>query len=174
MADYPFNGNANDASGNGNNGTVYGATLTTDRFGNPNSAYYFNGLSDYIDIPNNSSQQITTNQLTLAAWVNLNSAVGVTQWRIVNKQQVDGIAWGLEIFGSGYCGATGNNVIFHDSNGSTWVNCLAQEINLAPQTWYHLVATDSNGVVNIYVNGMLTYTCNNGLGIPMNINRQFI
>ena len=34
VAYYPFNGNANDASGNGNNGTVNGATLTTDRFGN--------------------------------------------------------------------------------------------------------------------------------------------
>jgi hypothetical protein len=36
---WPFNGNANDASGNGNNGTVNGATLTTDRIGNANSAY---------------------------------------------------------------------------------------------------------------------------------------
>ena len=39
VAYYPFNGNANDYSGNGHNGTVTGATLTTDRFGNPNSAY---------------------------------------------------------------------------------------------------------------------------------------
>src|ERR1017187_9384521 len=36
VAYYPFIGNANDASGNGNNGTVQGATLTTDRFNNPN------------------------------------------------------------------------------------------------------------------------------------------
>ncbi len=43
VAYYPFNGNANDVSGNGYNGTVNGATLTTDRFGNPNSAYNFNG-----------------------------------------------------------------------------------------------------------------------------------
>jgi hypothetical protein len=38
-----FNGNANDQSGNGNNGTVNGATLTSDRFGNNNSAYSFDG-----------------------------------------------------------------------------------------------------------------------------------
>lgn len=37
----PFNGNANDISGNGNNGVIVGATLTSDRFGNPNSAYSF-------------------------------------------------------------------------------------------------------------------------------------
>lgn len=47
---YPFNGNANDASGNGNNGTVNGATLTADRFGNANSAYRFNGAS-WVQLP---------------------------------------------------------------------------------------------------------------------------
>ena len=41
VAYYPFNGNANDESGNGNNGVVHGATLTTDRFGNANAAYDF-------------------------------------------------------------------------------------------------------------------------------------
>lgn len=55
LGSYPFNGNANDVSGNGNNGSVSGATLTTDRFGNPNSAYLFNGLNSYISIGNNFS-----------------------------------------------------------------------------------------------------------------------
>ena len=41
VAYYPFNGNGNDESGNGNHGTVYGATLTKDRFGNSESAYSF-------------------------------------------------------------------------------------------------------------------------------------
>ncbi len=45
---WPFSGNANDESGNSHNGTVNGATLTADRFGNANSAYYFNGTSSYI------------------------------------------------------------------------------------------------------------------------------
>ena len=48
VAYYPFTGNANDSSGNGNNGTIHGPTLTMDRFGNANSAYSFNGNSDYI------------------------------------------------------------------------------------------------------------------------------
>ena len=39
VAYYPFNGNANDESGNNLNGIVYGATLTTNRKGVPNSAY---------------------------------------------------------------------------------------------------------------------------------------
>ncbi|MDD4206120.1 MAG: hypothetical protein PHH55_08610, partial [Candidatus Delongbacteria bacterium] len=61
----PFSGNANDASGNGNHGAVHGATLTEDRFGNPNSAYYFDGIDDeiLIDRPDliNGSKAITIN-----------------------------------------------------------------------------------------------------------------
>jgi hypothetical protein len=55
VAYYPFNGNTNDASGNGNNGVVNGATLTADRFGNANQAYSFDGISDNITIPYNTS-----------------------------------------------------------------------------------------------------------------------
>ncbi len=48
---YPFTGNASDESGNGNNGIVNGATLTNDRFGNPSSAYFFDG-NDFIEMGN--------------------------------------------------------------------------------------------------------------------------
>jgi hypothetical protein len=65
---YPFNGNANDASGNNNNPSFNNAILTTDRFGTPNSAYHFNGVDTYIRIPNNSSLNFG-NQITLSAWV---------------------------------------------------------------------------------------------------------
>ena len=51
VAYYPFNGNATDESGNGLDGIVNGATLTEDRFGNPDSAYYFDG-NDSIKISN--------------------------------------------------------------------------------------------------------------------------
>jgi hypothetical protein len=54
---WPFNGNANDESGNGNNGTVNGATLTIDRFGNANQAYGFDGVDDFIEVIN--STQVT-------------------------------------------------------------------------------------------------------------------
>jgi trimeric autotransporter adhesin len=49
VAYYPFNGNAFDESGNRNNGVVHDVGLTTDRFGNVNSAYHFNGTSSYIE-----------------------------------------------------------------------------------------------------------------------------
>src|SRR5690242_76774 len=66
IAYYPFTGNANDASTNGNNGTVVGAQLTTDRNGIPNQAYLFNGTSDYINI----GQGVKPNfPLTITAWI---------------------------------------------------------------------------------------------------------
>ena len=51
VAYYPFNGNANDATGNGNHGIVGGAVLTTDRFNQPSNAYYFNWTNYSIGIP---------------------------------------------------------------------------------------------------------------------------
>lgn len=68
VAYYPFNGNANDESGNGNNGTLSGAeTLTTDRFGHSNAAYLFNGVSSYIQVPHSVSLQ-PSSALSIAAW----------------------------------------------------------------------------------------------------------
>jgi len=65
---WPFNGNANDESGNGNHGTVNGATLAEDRFGQVNSSFLFNGNSQNIacaSIDNISS-------LTLSFWQKTN------------------------------------------------------------------------------------------------------
>ncbi|MCG8311535.1 MAG: LamG domain-containing protein [Cytophagales bacterium] len=62
---WPFNGNANDESGNGNDGTVNGAILIADRFDNPNSAYSFDGQSS-IQISNSIGLQ----QWTVSAWIN--------------------------------------------------------------------------------------------------------
>jgi hypothetical protein len=64
---WPFNGNANDESGNENNGTVNGATLTTDRFGNVGKAYSFDGVNDDIVIMNSNSLNLNT-QLSISVW----------------------------------------------------------------------------------------------------------
>ena len=66
---YPFNGNANDESGNAHHGTVTGAVLTTDRFGAAASAYQFNGVNAFIDCGNAAPLNIGTGNLTLSAWV---------------------------------------------------------------------------------------------------------
>lgn len=65
---YPFNGNANDESGYNHHCTVENAKLTTDRFGNENSAYYFDGnagLFGNFDMRNFPS-------ITISAWVKTN------------------------------------------------------------------------------------------------------
>ncbi len=70
VAYYPFNGNANDESGNGNNGTNNGGTTPdNDRFGNLNGSMSFNGSTQYLSIPNSYSLQSPTTQLTISAWV---------------------------------------------------------------------------------------------------------
>ena len=61
---WPFNGNANDESGLGNNGIVSGSTLTSDRFGNANSAYLFDGVNDYIRITDNNNYSFGTGGFT--------------------------------------------------------------------------------------------------------------
>src|SRR5690606_41697402 len=45
-------GDTNDSSINGNDGINFGATFANDRFGNPNSAIYFDGVNDYVNFPN--------------------------------------------------------------------------------------------------------------------------
>ena len=66
---WPFCGNANDESGNGNNGSVFGATLTADRFGNSNSAFSFNGTSR-IETPPSSETLNIVEDITISAWIN--------------------------------------------------------------------------------------------------------
>ncbi|MES2778050.1 MAG: LamG domain-containing protein [Bacteroidota bacterium] len=64
---WPFSGNAVDSSGTGNNGTASNTTLTSDRFGNTNAAYSFNGFNSRIEIPEAASLNCT--KLSLSAWV---------------------------------------------------------------------------------------------------------
>ncbi len=65
---YPFTGNANDVSGNNNNPVFNNATLTADRFGTPNSAYHFNGIDNYMRIPDNPTLNMN-NKLSISLWV---------------------------------------------------------------------------------------------------------
>ena len=116
----------------------------------------FDGLNDYVLVPNDPSQQITTNQITLSAWIKLSSEVGNRQARIINKQVAyhGGIAWGFELFGNGYGGSTGNQLVFHDSDGvSSWRNCMSTT-DLQIETWYHVAVTDNAGLIKIYIDGV--------------------
>ena len=70
VAYYPFNGNANDYSGNNNHGTVHGADQAHDRFYNPGAAYFFDGQDDYIEIvPVSNVGQMQ--DFTISVWAKL-------------------------------------------------------------------------------------------------------
>jgi len=68
VAYFPFSGNADDQSGNGNDGVVNGALLTDNRFGQANSAYSFDGINDYIQVSASPSLDIQ-DAITFSAWV---------------------------------------------------------------------------------------------------------
>lgn len=69
IAYYPFNGNANDESGNNYNGTVNGPTLTADRFGNPNKAYSFKSSPSIQNITTSLIGPIGQEARTISFWI---------------------------------------------------------------------------------------------------------
>ena len=76
VAYYPFDGNANDVSGNGYNGTPSGGvTFTADRFGNPNSAVSFDGISGLITTPQLNFGANTTT-VSVSLWLKANGPTG--------------------------------------------------------------------------------------------------
>lgn len=75
---YPFNGNANDVSGNNLNGTVTRATLAADRKGNANSnSYHFSGYNSgnpaFIDLPNLSNFEASSGDISLSLWCKIDN-----------------------------------------------------------------------------------------------------
>jgi hypothetical protein len=74
---WPFTGNANDESGNGNNGINSGATLSTDRYGSINSAYSFNGTSNEISITDSLLNLVS--DFTISCWMNSSDTTKIQQ-----------------------------------------------------------------------------------------------
>jgi hypothetical protein len=151
---YPFTGNASDSSGNGFNGTVYGPILTTDKFGNPNSAYEFLGTDDYIDLPNNP---VLKPQLpfSVSLWVYFNDINNVYSIFCTdyNEPEYTGCWIGLGINTSG---DTVINISYGD--GGT-VGQLASRRTKAGTTkmlknnWYHVITIFRGPTdMDIYIN----------------------
>ena len=68
VAYFPFNGNANDESGNGNHASFSGAVLTADRFGVPSKAFQFNGAGDRMSAPV-ASMPLGNSPRSIVAWI---------------------------------------------------------------------------------------------------------
>ena len=157
VAYYPFSGNANDASGNGNHGAVHGATLTEDRFGNPNSAYYFDGIDDEINLGTSeifdlrkevsiyitfkfSEHDFNFSPLVYKGWIN-----GGEQ--VYNGWEREYSVW---IVRPGLIHAS-----FADRINSEFLNTPKKTIS--PDTWYSLLVIfdRTEGKIKTYVNNEL-------------------
>lgn len=157
VAYYPFNGNANDDSGNGHDGTVCGATLTSDRFGISGSAYSFDGIDDYISVDYTAAFQLPV--ITVSAWVlptiDLSSATSVASVATRGEDiNTDRAAFCLLVSNPDSTWANGVSVLYEDAGDGEQVF----DTNIYPQVgeWTHLAASRAaDGTLSIYINGSL-------------------
>ena len=149
MAAYGFNEGlgtaAVDSSGNGNNGTITGATWTTQ--GQFSNALSFNGTTNFVTIPDAASLDLGSAG-TIEAWVRLTS---INRWNAVmakgNTNSDPAHNYAIDI-------STTNRVICYVGNGSTAV-LLTSTSALAANTSYHLACTWNGSTIALYINGNL-------------------
>ncbi|MBB6001967.1 LamG-like jellyroll fold domain-containing protein [Arcicella rosea] len=146
---YPFNANAKDESGNNNNGIVNGAVLTVDRFGNPNSAYRFDGYS-FIDLPDN---KFSFDNYSYAMWVFVSDIpTSGNSYRMI----AIGGACGDQTLALSYNYFNAVGFDFGVYNKPALAN-TPLAIGTLPEIgkWYHLTAVRDDLTLNLYINGVL-------------------
>jgi hypothetical protein len=144
-----MDGNAKDSTPYGNNGTVYGATLTTDRKGQSDKSYSFDGADDYMKIQHDSSQSIT--EISVVAWVKSTKNNASFQQGIVAKANLSGseLGWILR---------KGTDNKFYFSTGSGYPRSdvsTYSDIAYTDNDWHHIVGVrQSDGTNYIYIDGI--------------------
>jgi hypothetical protein len=148
VAFYPFNGNANDASGNGNNATLNGSPqLISDRLGNPNAAYNLNGAGDYLTAPASSSLNIASD-LTIALWIKPRLTGNNNYLTIVSYSDDTTDQYAFDFTPGNILQYTYYNSFYHDTHDSSntaWPS----------NAWQHacMVVTPETQTVTFYRNG---------------------
>jgi uncharacterized protein (TIGR02145 family) len=155
---WPFDGNSNDESGNGNHGVVHGGVVeATDRFGETESAFHFNGSDGYISIPTLDDQPYTP--ITYSAWVVVNSyfpsSFGHKFRAVVGRNTAfvteNGV---IGFFANG--GAYDNTFLMWRGGGNGGMVPSSVTIPLLNE-WIHIAYTQSeSGDWKWYMNGQLT------------------
>lgn len=140
---WKMNGNANDSSGNSNNGTVNGATLTTNRSGQASMAYSFDGVNDNIILP--SSIYGASVAGTASLWL---------------YPRAYSTSDGLSKFFFYEGGSYDFMLQFNNSSGrigfDVWTLGITSGTTTIPlNAWGHVVATWGSNGVRGYINGAL-------------------
>lgn len=161
LAYYPFNGNTNDISGNGNNGTNIGATLTTDRFNTINSSYYFSAINCSPRIEAFVNTNSITNSLTISIWV-LKIGDGCSSPRILDFASDPINGPGQIQMTYGYNNSWGLGHL--KSNGTELFSSLFPHGQIK---WTHLVYTNDGAQARFYQDGNLLKLVSNGTGNPV-------
>lgn len=142
---YPFNGNANDLSGNGLNGTVFDASLTDSRFGEFGKAYFFDGLSSYIHVNSNTLLNPASG-ITISAWFCLFSNSNSGSIVAKGSESSTGM-YGLKFNASNQ--TVDMRLILSDNSQ------ISLSINNSWQTsrWYNIAGTFNGSYLKLYLDG---------------------
>lgn len=152
VAYYPFNGNANDASGNGNNGYMIGGPVsTTNRFGQPNTALCFNGTNSFVAISNKflnigADYTLTMWFCTFDASRQFQELVGT-----LPNPTID-ISYNLPLNGADL------HLEMSIGNGTDWIQPTQQygaKQNYLANQWYQVVAIKSGSSYSTFVDGVV-------------------
>ncbi|MBP6047832.1 MAG: hypothetical protein KA530_12225, partial [Ferruginibacter sp.] len=151
VAYYPFNGTATDASGNNINGTVNSASLTSDKFGQANAAYYFDGSTSYIQLPYSNLYNFSPqDSFTISVDVLPDAGNAWPAQAIVVKSPANpnfnASQWNYGTYVFNYNAMSGYSAT-HVVNGST--------LFTTNPCWYNIIVTYKNGIWHLYVNGVL-------------------
>ena len=155
---YPFNGNTLDESGNYNNATANGLSLTSDRFGNVNSAYKFDADGDYLEMP--PVREISSSEWTYSMWVKfdvvpspqvVNDAFLFTYKGVLFDDDVYLYIDDVDANVKAYLGTIGQSGVSGNIVNRKISNNYLVEQNL----WYHLCVTHDPdpAKIIIYING---------------------
>ncbi len=138
-----FNGNAQDGSGNGNHGTIFGPTLSSDRFGNLNSAFHFSQGS-YINV-GSSILGTSPASLTYSVWVDGTGA-------LITKRQDPFVSWATLM----------SNHFSADADSYHVMSCLFNSSPYWSTSWNHVVAVKDNSNFSVFINGNFLCWFNSG------------
>jgi hypothetical protein len=153
---WPFNGNANDESGNGHNGTVNGANLTNDRFGNKSKAYSFNNNDVSVNISNSQFNS----DFSISVWVFLDSLNSTTTYPTFITQENSYLTFQCVNYPNGSSPKANFYFLNNYKLPGQQIEDGHVQANLSNNKWMNLILVNSSGINHLYINGTLKATSN--------------